>query len=156
MDSTVGTRLRSAREHLGLSQRDVANLLNVSKSTVLHREAGRSVLRADELPRWAQALGVTPHWLAFGDEAPRPPREESTEQEEDGRRGEGRSDRDLLFELAAAVRASARALEARITEVEAPEARALELAQKNIERMMRYMPDPHSVDRRDEEAVRDA
>lgn len=149
--ATVGERLRGAREHSGLSRAEAAGRLGMSASGLQRWELGSREARAGDLCRLATLYGTTVGEL-LGE---RPL--EAQRMANDGGSRTAPSDRELLFELAAAVRASARALEVRVTEVEAAEARALELAQKNIDRMMAYLPEPspHAADRHDEEAVSD-
>lgn len=56
-------RLRAAREHAGLSQGQVAKLLNMHRPTISEIEAGRRKLTADELVRFADLYGVSLDWL---------------------------------------------------------------------------------------------
>ena len=56
-------RLRTARENAGLSQGQVAKLLNMHRPTVSEIEAGRRKLTADELVRFADLYGVSLDWL---------------------------------------------------------------------------------------------
>lgn len=148
---TVGQSLRVARERAGLSRAEAAERLGMSASGLQRWELGSREARAGDLCRLAALYGTTVG--AILGERPL----EAQRMANDGGSRVAPSDRELLFELAAAVRASARALEVRVTEVEAPEARALELAQRNIDRMMAYLPEaaPHSAGRHDEEAVSD-
>lgn len=141
------------RERVGLTQEELGDRIGLSRSAISKIERDLRGLSLDTALRLASTLGVSVETL-MADAAPQ---EVTATAQDSGAGAPGEfTGRALLMELAAAVRASARALEARVTEVEAPEARALELAQKNIERMMQYMPGPHSADRRDEEAVSDA
>lgn len=64
---TYGDRMRKARERLGLSQNEMADLLGISRQSVsnyeqCHTRPLRSILR-----RWAAVTNVPPEWLALGD-----------------------------------------------------------------------------------------
>jgi transcriptional regulator with XRE-family HTH domain len=63
--STIGDRLKQAREALGLSQGDVAGKAGVSQGTIGNLESG---LRKNprELLAIAAAVGVSPVWLKTG------------------------------------------------------------------------------------------
>lgn len=56
-------RLKSAREHAGLSQGQVARLLEMHRPTISEIEAGRRRVSADELVRFADLYGVSLDWL---------------------------------------------------------------------------------------------
>lgn len=143
------------RERAGLTQEELGDRIGLSRSAVSKIERDLRGLSLDTALRLAATLGASVESLMTD-----APPQEATETAEDSHPGVsgGVTDQALLMELARAVSASARAMEKRISEVEAVEARALEKAQDNIERMMAYLPAPvpHSADRRDEEAVRDA
>lgn len=62
----IGQRLRLARGSRTI--RDIAERARVGCSAVTEIEQGSRVPRADTLERLAEALGVPPAWLAFGDE----------------------------------------------------------------------------------------
>ena len=47
------------REKCGLSQRKVADLMDVSQQAVARWENGEAKPRADVLPKWARVLGCT-------------------------------------------------------------------------------------------------
>lgn len=59
----IATRLRAAREQAGLSQGQVAKLLNVKRPTVSEMEAGRRRVSAEELSQLAQIYDVSASWL---------------------------------------------------------------------------------------------
>ena len=61
--STIGERLKSARELAGLSQVQVAELLKIRRPSVSEVESGRRDLSADELRRFADIYGVSVSWL---------------------------------------------------------------------------------------------
>lgn len=65
----IGSRIREARERLGLSQEDLANLIGKSQNAVSDYEHGRRAIRISELPELASALKV-PIASFFGDEYP--------------------------------------------------------------------------------------
>jgi transcriptional regulator with XRE-family HTH domain len=64
--STLGTRLKAARNHKGLSQGELADLVGISQAAV-----GKVELDKTENPRgilkYASALGVSPDYLLFGE-----------------------------------------------------------------------------------------
>ncbi|MEO1459912.1 MAG: adenosylcobalamin-dependent ribonucleoside-diphosphate reductase, partial [Pseudomonadota bacterium] len=65
-----GDRLRSARKRLGLSQTDVADLIELSSAQVSRIESGKHELSRQNAEKLASKLEVTPAWLLFGtDEA---------------------------------------------------------------------------------------
>lgn len=59
----VAGRLREARKAAGLSQGQVAKLLNLHRPTVTEIEAGNRRVSAEELSRFAQTYDVTVSWL---------------------------------------------------------------------------------------------
>ena len=59
----IAERLRRAREQAGLSQGQVARLLNVHRPTVSEIEAGRRSVSAQELAKFADMYGVEVAWL---------------------------------------------------------------------------------------------
>lgn len=61
-------RLRTSRERLGLSLRDLAAAAQVSYQAVLYTETGKTVPRLDTVEAIAVALDVAPGWLAYGDD----------------------------------------------------------------------------------------
>ena len=61
-------RLRSSRERLGLSLRELAAAATVSYQAVLNTESGQTVPRVDTIEAIAVALDVAPGWLAYGDD----------------------------------------------------------------------------------------
>lgn len=69
---TLGDRCRKAREHAGLDQNEMADLIGVSRTTVGNVENGRRAVRQIVLNQWSLATGVPISWLQYGDEAPRP------------------------------------------------------------------------------------
>ncbi|WP_349263960.1 helix-turn-helix transcriptional regulator [Longimicrobium sp.] len=63
----IGARLRSAREMAGLSQGQVARLVDLHRPSVSEAEAGRRRVPAEELARFAEIYGVSTSWLAGDD-----------------------------------------------------------------------------------------
>lgn len=61
-------RLRSSRERLGLSLRELATAATVSYQAVLNTENGATVPRVDTIEAIAVALDVAPGWLAYGED----------------------------------------------------------------------------------------
>lgn len=66
--STLAQRLRTAREHAGLSQGQVARMLELHRPTVSEIEAGRRRVTADELAKFAELYDVTVGWLTSSEE----------------------------------------------------------------------------------------
>jgi transcriptional regulator with XRE-family HTH domain len=67
--NTLATRMRAAREQAGLSQGQVARLLNMHRPTVSEIEAGRRRVTAEELALFAKTYGVSVSWLAGTEES---------------------------------------------------------------------------------------
>ena len=65
----IGQRLRWAREQAGLSQGQVARLLDYHRPTISQIEAGDRIVRPDEVARFAEIYGVKEEWIIKGDEA---------------------------------------------------------------------------------------
>lgn len=61
--SVIVERLRTAREAAGLSQSQVAKLLEMHRPTITELEAGRRRIVAEELVRLADLYGVSLDWL---------------------------------------------------------------------------------------------
>lgn len=59
----IATRLRAAREQAGLSQGQVAKLLDMQRPTVSEIEAGRRRVNAEEIALFAEAYDVSSQWL---------------------------------------------------------------------------------------------
>jgi transcriptional regulator with XRE-family HTH domain len=59
----LNNRLRLARENAGLSQGQVARILDLHRPTISEIEAGRRRVTAEELARFAQAYDVSVDWL---------------------------------------------------------------------------------------------
>jgi transcriptional regulator with XRE-family HTH domain len=63
----IAERLRAAREQAGLSQGQVARILDWNRPTISEIEAGRRRVAAEELSRFAEIYGVTIAWLTKSD-----------------------------------------------------------------------------------------
>jgi len=59
----VAARLKSAREHAGLSQGQVAKLLAMSRPSVSEIEAGRRKVSSDEIKKFSDIYNVSIDWL---------------------------------------------------------------------------------------------
>jgi transcriptional regulator with XRE-family HTH domain len=59
----LARRLRTAREHAGLSQGQVAKLLGLHRPTVTEIEAGRRKVSSEELSEFASVYEVSTSWL---------------------------------------------------------------------------------------------
>jgi transcriptional regulator with XRE-family HTH domain len=66
-ESTVGSRLRAARELAGLSQGQVAKEMRLHRPSISEVEAGRRKVSSQELLRFAEIYAVDIEWLASGD-----------------------------------------------------------------------------------------
>lgn len=68
MNDIIAQRLRTAREHAGLSQGQVAKILDVHRPTISEIEAGRRKVSAEELAQFAKMYDVTTSWLTSNKE----------------------------------------------------------------------------------------
>jgi transcriptional regulator with XRE-family HTH domain len=59
----IANRLRTAREAAGLSQGQVAKLLDYHRPTISEVEAGRRKVSGEELTRFASLYSVSIEWL---------------------------------------------------------------------------------------------
>lgn len=65
--TTIGERIREARNRAGVTQPVLAEMVGVSASAVSQWESGSTKgLKPDNLFRVADALRVSPRWLAVG------------------------------------------------------------------------------------------
>lgn len=67
---SIGSRIREARKSRGISQKELAERVNVSQPTVANWEAGAHDPRQLMLARVAEALTVSRGWLASGERSP--------------------------------------------------------------------------------------
>ena len=63
----LGTRLKKAREYLGLTQDDVAKLIGVSRVTITNIETGTRKVSAEELSKFSKIYGCTMEELLEGE-----------------------------------------------------------------------------------------
>jgi transcriptional regulator with XRE-family HTH domain len=63
----IGERLRWAREQAGLTQTQIARMLNCHRPTISQIEAGQRIVRPDEIARFASLYGVQESWIIHGD-----------------------------------------------------------------------------------------
>ena len=63
---SVADRLRKAREHAGLEQGQLADLIGISRNSVSNYERGARTARRPVLVSWALATGVPLAWLEHG------------------------------------------------------------------------------------------
>jgi len=63
----LGQRLRLAREQAGLSQGQVARMLEYHRPTISQIEAGKRIVRPDEIERFAEIYGVRDAWILRGE-----------------------------------------------------------------------------------------
>ena len=61
--ANLAARLRVAREQAGLSQGQVAELMNLHRPTISEIEAGNRRVHVEELPEFARHYHVSVRWL---------------------------------------------------------------------------------------------
>jgi transcriptional regulator with XRE-family HTH domain len=67
-ERTLGGRIRAARQRANLSLIELGRSIGTSSSNIVHYEANNvRVMRPATLRKFADALGVSPLWLAMGD-----------------------------------------------------------------------------------------
>lgn len=71
MDLPLGMRLELARRHAGLTQTELANMLDTTQLSITRYERGKRVPKSAILMAWSAVTGVDYHWLETG-EAPSP------------------------------------------------------------------------------------
>lgn len=64
----LAQRLRAAREHAGLSQGQVAKMLDMHRPTISEVEAGRRKVTSEELTDFARIYEVTIAWLTSSED----------------------------------------------------------------------------------------
>ncbi|MBI1247130.1 helix-turn-helix domain-containing protein [bacterium] len=64
---SLGQRLRLAREQAGLSQGQVAQMLDYHRPTISQIEAGKRIVRPDEIERFSEIYAVKESWILRGD-----------------------------------------------------------------------------------------
>lgn len=60
----IANRLRTAREHAGLSQGQVAKMFGYQRPTISEVEAGRRKVSAEELSKFCEIYDVSLSWVA--------------------------------------------------------------------------------------------
>lgn len=68
INTSIAARLKMAREQKGLSQAKLAELCGWVQSRIGNYEAGRRSIGVDDAMTIAQALGINPAELIFGDD----------------------------------------------------------------------------------------
>jgi len=63
----LAQRLKHARQHSGMTVRDLASLAGIASSVVVDTENGKRIPRADTVERIAWALKISACWLAYGE-----------------------------------------------------------------------------------------
>ena len=63
----IASRLALARKQAGLSQAQVAKMLNLHRPSITEAEAGRRNVTAIEIAKLAEIYGVSVDWLACAD-----------------------------------------------------------------------------------------
>ena len=69
----IGVRLRARRYELNMEQGELASITGISQASISKYESATAAMRAEDIPRLAQALKVTPAY--FYDEFPSSPDE---------------------------------------------------------------------------------
>jgi DNA-binding XRE family transcriptional regulator len=64
----MATRIREAREYIGLSQEDVARALNLSRPAITNLESGSRRVEAVELDKLGRLYGRSVNFLLTGEE----------------------------------------------------------------------------------------
>jgi len=64
----IGKRIRATRQRRVMSQDDLSKETGMPKASISRLERGATKPRPSSIRKVAAALGVTPEWLAFGNE----------------------------------------------------------------------------------------
>ena len=67
MDKFFGSRLREARNSIGMYQKEAAHKMNMSRPTLSAIESGKRAVTAEEIKKFSSLYQVTTNWLLFGD-----------------------------------------------------------------------------------------
>jgi transcriptional regulator with XRE-family HTH domain len=73
--ATLAARLRLAREQAGLSQGQVAKMMQMHRPSISEIEAGRRRVQAEELAEFAKHYHVSTPWLLGQEDGAESPRE---------------------------------------------------------------------------------
>lgn len=60
---TLGDRLRKAREHAGLKQAELAQIIGIARSSVVSYESDRTAPSRPVVLSWSLATGVPAEWV---------------------------------------------------------------------------------------------
>ena len=63
----IASRLQAARKQAGLTQGQVASLMNMKRPTISEIEAGRRKVSAEEISLFSKLYGVSISWLTAGE-----------------------------------------------------------------------------------------
>lgn len=77
----IGLRIRALRKETGLNQKDFAEILQVSHTTLSSYETGDAYPSIDVLARLVKTSGKSLDWIVFGATMPEVDQEEISEQE---------------------------------------------------------------------------
>ena len=80
--SRLAERIRTRREHLGLTQKQLGAQIGVGENAVTQYEAGNAVPRPKRFEKLAQALEVDVRWLLTGNEPDQVARAQTTSEQE--------------------------------------------------------------------------
>lgn len=97
-EEAVRARIRQARDEQGLTQANLADLMDVSKSTVEKWENSH-LPPYRKIPRLAKVLNKTEDWILYGDEVVSPSEAAAIRDEMRGIRSELAEVRQLLAQL---------------------------------------------------------
>jgi transcriptional regulator with XRE-family HTH domain len=87
----IGRRIKQRREELGMTQDELGKILSLNKSTIQRYETGKiTKIKLPVLQSIANALDVSPDWLALKTDTPAKPAEQARPQI---------SDEDIAFAL---------------------------------------------------------
>jgi transcriptional regulator with XRE-family HTH domain len=63
----MGQRLKQARQHTGMTIRELGTIAGIASSVVADTENEKRIPRADTVERMAWALKISACWLAYGE-----------------------------------------------------------------------------------------
>lgn len=66
MESSIGNRIKSRREHLGYTQKQLADKINIGRVTINHWENGNRNPTVEIIPSLAKSLQCTIKYLMTG------------------------------------------------------------------------------------------
>ncbi len=65
----VGDRIKSARIDAGITIKELATIINVSKGTIMNYESNKTPIPVETINKIAKATGKHPYIIAFGEES---------------------------------------------------------------------------------------